>query len=73
MADPYLPFFIARDPGVRGPVPRPGEAAITWVEVAGDERRLRDWLGGDELPVRVVAGDPPGVRAAGIGDRELRG
>jgi hypothetical protein len=72
MADPYLPFFIARDPGVRGPVPRADADAITWVEVAGDERHLRDWLGGDELPVRVVDGAPAGVRAAGIGDRELR-
>jgi Glyoxalase-like domain len=72
MADPYLPFFIARDPGVLGSEPRSDVDGITWVEVAGDEGRLGEWLGGDELPVRVVDGHPPGVRAVGIGDRELR-
>jgi hypothetical protein len=44
---------------------------LTWIEVAGDEARLRDWLGGAELPVRVVPGDPA-VRAIGIGEREFR-
>jgi hypothetical protein len=71
MSDPYLPFFIARDPGVRGPVPRLDLDAISWVEVTGDEQRLREWLGDDALPVRVVDGGPP-VRAVGLGDRELR-
>jgi hypothetical protein len=40
--------------------------------VAGDAGRLRSWLGGGELPVRIVDGSPAGVRAMGIGDRELR-
>ena len=44
---------------------------LTWIEVAGDAARLRDWLGGAELDVRVVAGEPA-VRAIGIGDREFR-
>ena len=40
---------------------------ISWIEVAGDEDRLRAWLGDDGgLPVRVVPGDPA-VRAVGIG------
>jgi len=72
MADPYLPFFIARDPGIPGPTPRPDVDGITWIELAGDEQRLRDWLGGNHLPARVVSAGPPAVRAVGIGDRELR-
>jgi hypothetical protein len=39
--------------------------------VAGDAERLRAWLDGAALPVRVVDG-PPGVRAMGVGTRELR-
>jgi hypothetical protein len=72
MADPYLPFFIARDPGIPGPTPKPDGDGITWIEVAGDEERLRDRLADNHLPVRVVSDIPPGVRAVGIGDRELR-
>ena len=71
LADPSLPFFIERDPGVADPG-EPGDAGgITWIEVAGDRRRLNEWLGGVELPVRVTAGTR-GVRAVGIGDREFR-
>jgi hypothetical protein len=71
LREPTLPFFIgANDRG-----PRPGEArdagGLTWIEVAGDAERLRDWLGGAELPVRVLEGEPS-LRAMGIGDRELR-
>src|SRR4051794_20922746 len=71
LREPTLPFFIGSNE--RGP--RPGDAGdaggLTWIEVAGDEARLRDWLGGAELPVRVVEGEPA-VRAIGIGDREFR-
>lgn len=71
LREPTLPFFIgANDRGAR-----PGEArdagGLRWIEVAGDEQRLREWLGGAELAVRVVAGEPA-VRAIGIGDREFR-
>jgi hypothetical protein len=31
---------------------------IAWVEVGGDAERLRTWLGGDELPIRVSDGEP---------------
>jgi glyoxalase-like protein len=72
MREPYLPFFIARDPGVADPAAGGGAGGIAWVEVAGDAARLEDWLGGAPLPVRVVDGTP-GVRAMGVGDRELRG
>ena len=69
MAEPGLPFFIER----RGD-PRPSRddlPALGWVEVAGDRERLSRWLAGGSLPVRVVDG-VPGLRAVGIGDRELR-
>jgi hypothetical protein len=71
LREPTLPFFIGAN--ARGP--RPGEAVdaggLTWIEVAGDAGRLRDWLGGADLPVRVVEGEPA-VRAMGIGDGEFR-
>jgi catechol 2,3-dioxygenase-like lactoylglutathione lyase family enzyme len=74
MADPLLPFFIARDPGVPGPVARPDAEAIAWLELGGEATRLADWLGGADLPVRVVEdGGERGVRALGVGGRELRG
>jgi hypothetical protein len=69
---PFLPFFISRDAGVADPGALGDEGRIVWIEVAGDRALLQDWLGGVELPVRVVEG-PPGVRAVGIGHRELRG
>jgi len=67
LREPFLPFFVATDRPRTWP---PGEG-LTWVEVAGDAARLRDWLRGDELPVRVVEGEPA-VRAIGIGEREFR-
>jgi hypothetical protein len=66
MREPTLPLFVARDPGVADPGAGGSAGGIAWVEVAGDERRLGDWLGGADLPVRVVAG-PPAVLALGIG------
>lgn len=72
LADPSLPFFIARDAGVPDPGADGDGGGIAWVEVAGDRGRLGDWLGGAELPVRVVDG-PPGVVALGLGSgAELR-
>jgi hypothetical protein len=70
MREPFLPFFISRDHGIADPGGDPGAGGIAWLEVSGDEQRLREWLGGAELPVRVVDG-PPAVRAMGVGDREL--
>jgi hypothetical protein len=72
MTEPYLPFFIQRDPGVADPSAAGDYGGLTWIEVAGDPDRLAGWLGrGHGLPLRVVDG-PPGVTAVGIGDRELR-
>ena len=67
LREPFLPFFVSSD---RPRTWEPGEG-LTWVEVAGDAARLRDWLDGAELPVRVVEGEPA-VRAIGIGEREFR-
>jgi Glyoxalase-like domain len=75
MREPFLPFFIARDPGVPDPARSGsggGAGGIAWLELSGDAARLEDWLGGASLPVRVVDG-APGVRAMGVGERELRG
>jgi hypothetical protein len=66
--EPWMPFFIAWEgtpdlhPGRAraGHVVRP--SGIARIEVAGDAVRLGEWLGGADLPVRVVAG-PPGIRA----------
>jgi hypothetical protein len=75
LSEPALPFFIERAAGrIAGRTAPPvtnATARITWLEVAGDAGRLNDWLGGAELPVRVVDGDG-GVSAIGIGERELR-
>jgi hypothetical protein len=71
MAEPALPFFIDRDPGIADPGAAGDAGGITWIEVTGDAARLRAWLGDAELPVRVSDG-PPGLVGVGIGDRELR-
>jgi hypothetical protein len=70
MREPFLPFFISRDPGVAVPSVEGDAGGITWIEVAGDAARLEQWLDDSRLPVRVVDG-PPAVRAVGIGDSEF--
>jgi hypothetical protein len=72
IADPALPFFIERDPGMADPGDDGDAGGITWIDVSGDPVRLDAWLGaGHGLPVRVAPG-PPAVQAVGIGSRELR-
>lgn len=68
--EPFLPFFISRDPGVPDPGGSGDAGGITWVEVAGDAARLENWLESSLVPVRVVDG-PPAVLAVGIGEREF--
>ena len=70
MREPFLPFFISRDPGIPDPGADGDAGGITWIELSGDEARLEQWLDHGELPVRVVPG-PPAVRAVGIGDMRL--
>ncbi len=62
LREPQLPFFVQAD--ARAPHPGDGGEAggLTWIEVAGDEARLREWLGGASLPVRVVDGAPARAR-----------
>lgn len=78
---PGLPFFIAWD------VPaelHPGRARaghglrverIAGIEVGGDADLLRDWLGGEDLPIRATPGSA-GVRSVALatadGDVEIR-
>jgi len=69
--EPWMPFFLTWD------IPaelHPGRAraghgvraeGIGWVEVGGDAERLRDWLGGEELPIRVTD-DEPGIHRVAI-------
>jgi hypothetical protein len=69
--EPFLPFFISRDAGVADPGDGADAGGITWIELAGDAARLEQWLDSAALPLRVVDG-ARGVRAVGIGQRELR-
>jgi hypothetical protein len=82
MREPSLPFFISwevppRDhPGAARVDHRAAPRGIAWAEIAGDERRIRDWTGEDALPIRTVSGDSGlqavGVRSAVGGDIVLR-
>ena len=71
MAEPWLPFFIQRDPGIENsspPTPSGDAGAIAWIELAADPEPLHAWLGGGEaLPLRYAAGEAPGLRAVGLG------
>ena len=71
MAEPFLPFFIERDPGIPDPGAGGDAGGIEWIEVAGDAAKLADWVGGADLPARVVAG-APAVVAVGVGGRVVR-
>jgi catechol 2,3-dioxygenase-like lactoylglutathione lyase family enzyme len=75
---PWMPFFLTWDVGRDL---HPGRAraghgvranGLAWVEVGGDPERLRTWLGGDDLPIRVGDGEP-GIHqvAISIADCEL--
>jgi hypothetical protein len=68
MAEPWLPFFIERDPGIADPGASGDAGGIAWIELTGDVDRLGEWLGGgEELPLRYAAGEAPGLRAVGLG------
>jgi Glyoxalase-like domain len=67
MAEPWLPFFTQRDAGIPDPGVGRDAGGIAWIELAGDAQRLRAWLGGAALPVRVVQEEPPGLRSVGLG------
>jgi hypothetical protein len=73
--DLWLPFFISWDvpaelhPGAAPAEHRVDAEGIAWAEVGGEEGRLRDWLGGADVPIRVIDGDPR-VHAVGIDLRD---
>ena len=65
-----LPFFIEWDvppelhPGRTSIEHRVAATGIAWIEM-GDDGHLTDWLGGDDLPIRV-AGGSLGLRAVSL-------
>ncbi len=75
LADPRLPFFIqwfaapAEQPGATPIEHASGARGIEWVEIACDERTLRERVGDARLDVRPVPGDG-GVRRVGITTRD---
>jgi hypothetical protein len=60
----WMPFFLSWDvrqnlhPGRAGASHGVRATRIARVEVGGDADRLRTWLGGDELPIKVIDGEP---------------
>lgn len=71
--DERLPFFSEHrtvgpeHPG-RQPAPhRVQPLGIAWVELGGDERRLREWIGPEVAGLDLrFAGGAPGIRRAGL-------
>jgi Glyoxalase-like domain len=57
--EPILPFFISWEAAESHPGRlRAGHGVqatgIARIDVQGDDRSLRSWLGGDDLPIRVM-------------------
>jgi hypothetical protein len=80
---PWLPFFIdwqvpeELHPGRSVSLGHPcGATGIAWVEVCGDADELATWLGGAQVPIRVVDGPRRGLLAVVLstpkGDLEIR-
>ena len=68
VAEPWLPFFIQRDPGVADPGARGDAGGIARLDLAADAQRLNVWLGGADLPLRFVDDEAPrGLRALALG------
>lgn len=71
--EPWLPFFIdwqvppADHPGATLMKDAPIARGIAWVEIAGDAGRMQEWLGGADVPIRMVRDEPAGVRAVALG------
>jgi Glyoxalase-like domain len=69
--EPWMPFFLtwevsdALHPGRARAGHGVRATGLAWVEVGGDAERLRTWLGGDELPIRVTD-DEPGIHRVAI-------
>ena len=69
--DPWLPFFIewsvpADDLPGRMRVEHDADVVgICWVEMGGDPARMQEWLGGADVPIRMVDGES-GLRSVGL-------
>jgi hypothetical protein len=69
--EPWMPFFLQWEvPPERHPGRvRAGHGVrvdgIARVDVGGDAARLEDWLGGQELPIRLLDG-PSGIRSVAL-------
>ena len=67
VAEPWLPFFIQRDPGIADPGAAGDAGGIAWLELAADPDRLYAWLGDADLPLRLADDDGPrGLRALAL-------
>jgi hypothetical protein len=55
--DPALPFFVEWESTFPGSAVEPNPHSIVRIELAGNERRLTEWLGGHALPIEVHPGD----------------
>jgi hypothetical protein len=72
MADRWLPFFIQRDPGIADPGASGEPGGIAHLDLAADAQRLSMWLGGADLPLRLVDDESPrGLRALVLGSGTL--
>lgn len=79
LSEERLPFFIEWDvddeqhPGRMPADHAVAPAGIPWVEFGGDNERLVDWLGDQEVPIRCVD-EQPGPRTVAIAteDRLVR-
>jgi hypothetical protein len=76
MADRSLPFFIQWDsladehPGRTPVAHRVDVKGITELEVAGQKTKVRNRVGGEDLPLRVVRGERPGPVSVTIATAE---
>ena len=68
--EPWMPFFLGWDvpddlyPGRARAGHGIRAAGIAWVEIAGSAEGLRRWVGGEELPIRSIHGEPAIRRVA---------
>jgi catechol 2,3-dioxygenase-like lactoylglutathione lyase family enzyme len=65
-----LPYFFAWDDqkyrlGPTRPQHRIEPRGIAWVEMGGNPERIHEWIGGADLPLRVIDGKP-GLHTVGI-------
>jgi hypothetical protein len=69
--EPWMPLFMTWDipdelhPGRQRAGHGVKAQGLGWVEVGGDAERLRAWLGGRDLPIRVTDA-PPGIARAAV-------